>query len=417
MNLGFSLNDLFEMSKVAESDTPVLFSKTGEFNFELNPLKMSTQYNDKCVAYSEDGETLLGCPQNRPGRVRIHEGVKQIGPSAFAYGALTEIIMPDSLVAIGNGAFSGSSVQHITFGNGIKQIGGNYKTPKIDSNDKIEEAFDNLMDNYKDAINDDYDFQYGGVFNSCLGLSSVVIPDNVEIIGGSTFSGCKNLHTVSLPKNLKKIGNFAFQDCILENIVIPDTITYLGKLSLFGAISVILDGKVPSGLIKAITGTYRYNDEDYYGETDDSKKPNYTEVSYNGNKIFIPRCIKDDVINNIDKSFDASWFTSSNGHDLFSYGASASIKQDTAFAEYRHSKTSNAFSFMKKCGKEMAERYLNEKNQEKFVDFLKTGAVERKYLPDLLKQANQKEKTAAAAYIMQSLGQVPDDEEDDTFNL
>lgn len=72
---------------------------------------------------------------------------------------------------------------------------------------------------------------------------------------------------------------------------------------------------------------------------------------------------------------------------------------------------------MKKCGKEMAERYLNEKNQEKFVDFLKTGAVERKYLPDLLKQANQKEKTAAAAYIMQSLGQVPDDEEDDTFNL
>ena len=157
--------------------------------------------------------------------------------------------------------------------------------------------------------------------------------------------------------------------------------------------------------------------EDYYGETDDSKKPNYTEVSYNGNKICIPRCIKDDVIDNIDKSFDASWFTSSNGHDLFSYGASASIKQDTAFAEYRHSKTSNAFSFMKKCGKEMAERYLNEKNQEKFVDFLKTGAVERKYLPDLLKQANQKEKTAAAAYIMQSLGQVPDDEEDDTFNL
>ena len=97
---------------------------------------------------------------------------------------------------------------------------------------------------------------------------------------------------MSLPKNLKKIGNFAFQDCILENIVIPDTITYLGKLSLFGAISVILDGKVPSGLIRAIAGTYRYNDEDYYGETDDSKKPNYTEVSYNGNKIFIPRSLK-----------------------------------------------------------------------------------------------------------------------------
>ena len=43
MSLGFDLNDLFEMSKVEESDTPVLFSKTGEFNFELTPLKMSTQ--------------------------------------------------------------------------------------------------------------------------------------------------------------------------------------------------------------------------------------------------------------------------------------------------------------------------------------------------------------------------------------
>ena len=203
-------------------------------------------------------------------------------------------------------------------------------------------------------------------------------------------------------------------------------VSYNGRYS-FGSPTVSRDfetrGYYSAAINDMFYSTYQgsnytnYNDEDYYGETDDSKKPNYTEVSYNGNKIFIPRCIKDDVIDNVDKSFDASWFTSSNGHDLFSYGASASIKQDTAFAEYRHSKTSNAFSFMKKCGKEMAERYLDEKNQEKFVDFLKTGAVERKYLPDLLKQANQKEKTAAAAYIMQSLGQIPDDEEDGTFNL
>jgi hypothetical protein len=72
---------------------------------------------------------------------------------------------------------------------------------------------------------------------------------------------------------------------------------------------------------------------------------------------------------------------------------------------------------MNKNGKAMAERYLLKKRQDEFVDLLKTGAIDRKLLPELLDIANKNEKTIAAAYIMQCMGNAPDDVYDDTYDL
>lgn len=440
MSLGLSLDDLFKLSKLEEGDSPVYASKTGAYNFgginvNVNGLGVNVvggpglsarsliygaegTYNDKGVMYSHDGKTLMLCPQNRPGRVRIHEGVEQIAPDAFHGGALTEIIMPDSLIAIGSDAFANSAVQNITFGNGIQQIGGNYRQPR-DKDDENEEPSEENEDEYDEdeEENDESWDMYSGLFNNCTGLSSVVIPDNVKVVSGNVFLNCFNLRNVVLSKNLQSIGGLAFYNCPLENAVIPKSVTNLGESSLYDSVSIVLE-KVHNGLIKAVSEASYENDYGRYEEPDALQTPNYVEISYKGHKIFIPHRIRGKELDVLDKKFNESWFTSQDGHRLFTYGATPVIKQDTAYAEYRCNKSSDAFSFMKKCGKEMAERYLSEKNQEKFVEFLKTGAVERKYLPDLLKQANQQEKAAAAAYIMHALGQTCcNDDEDPRFNL
>jgi hypothetical protein len=60
-------------------------------------------------------------------------------------------------------------------------------------------------------------------------ITSIVIPDTVEIIGdGKTgaFEGCTNLKTVVLPSKLKTIGEKMFSGCTsLEIIAIPNSVT------------------------------------------------------------------------------------------------------------------------------------------------------------------------------------------------
>lgn len=372
MSLGFTLNDLFEMSKVEEGDSPVFFSKTGTFN-ESDRYKLhmnSNNYGDTGVAYSEDGKTLLKCPPSRPGRVRIHEGVKAIGDDAFYKGALNAIVLPDSLESIGSCAFYQSSVENITFGKGLSTLG--------------------------DKNNSD-------IFSDCDNLTSVNIPANITKIGDGIFSSCKNLRTVILPDSMTSIGRRAFEGCILDNIVLPQDIEYVGNTAFYCTKSIILK-RVPRNFIKAISSTII--DEEYIDSYDDDIREhikNYVEATYNGTKLFIPRLIHSDRINRLNMEFDKRWFASKSGRCLFAYGATSEVKEDTAFVEYQYRKTSEAFSYMRKRGKKMAERYLLEKSEEEFVKLLKTGAIHRNALPELLSVANKEEKTIAAAYLMHSI--------------
>lgn len=57
-------------------------------------------------------------------------------------------------------------------------------------------------------------------------ITSVTIPEGVEIIHSSTFSWCENLREVKLPSTLTEISAGAFSGCIsLESIVIPPSVT------------------------------------------------------------------------------------------------------------------------------------------------------------------------------------------------
>lgn len=379
MSLGFNLNDLFEMSKVEDEDSPIIFSKTGDINISArNSLRRGGEYKygDTGVAYSEDGKTLLSCPAMRPGTIKIHEGVETIGDYAFYKGALSAVVLPDSLTRIERSAFAESDLTQITFGKGMTSIGDDNST---------ERAFAN-----------------------CECLASVVIPDNITVLGNYSFSGCSNLTKAVLPATMTKIGSGVFSGCILENTIIPKSVKTVGDRAFAGARSLIFED-IPKNLVGAVVAS----EESYYCDDSVSEgEKNYTKITYNNTTLFIPKIIKKDSFSKLVDNFNKTWFSSSKGYTLFLEGSSLDIQTDTAFAEYQSRQTPEAFSFMKQNGKAMAERYILKKRQDEFVDLLKTGAIDRAFLPALLDIANRNEKTIAAAYIMQCFGSVPEDEED-----
>lgn len=64
-----------------------------------------------------------------------------------------------------------------------------------------------------------------GAFGGCAGITAVRIPESVEYIGDA-FSDCTSLTSVNLPKTLTRIEGFTFSGCTsLETLDIPETVT------------------------------------------------------------------------------------------------------------------------------------------------------------------------------------------------
>ena len=72
-------------------------------------------------------------------------------------------------------------------------------------------------------------------FQSCIGLTSVTIPNSVTSIGEYAFSGCSGLKSVTIPNSVTSIGNNAFQSCKgLTSVTIPNSVTAIGNEAFYG---------------------------------------------------------------------------------------------------------------------------------------------------------------------------------------
>ena len=77
-------------------------------------------------------------------------------------------------------------------------------------------------------------------FTDCIGLTSIIIPDNVLSIGISAFSGCSNLSTVEISNNTSKIDDYAFSACgKLTTITIPKSVVSIGDFAFQGCTGLI----------------------------------------------------------------------------------------------------------------------------------------------------------------------------------
>ena len=59
-------------------------------------------------------------------------------------------------------------------------------------------------------------------FNSCSGVTSVTIGENVKFIGGEAFQYCSGLESITIPASVDSIGAWAFSNSGLKNVTIMD---------------------------------------------------------------------------------------------------------------------------------------------------------------------------------------------------
>ena len=121
-------------------------------------------------------------------------------------------IIPNSVISIGDGAFSDcSSLTSIAIPNSVTSIG-----------------------------------RY--VFSGCSALTSIAIPNSVTSIGYSAFSGCSSLTSITIPNSVTSIGDYAFYDCsALTSITIPNSVTGIGN-SAFRACSSLTSIAIPNSV-------------------------------------------------------------------------------------------------------------------------------------------------------------------------
>lgn len=149
--------------------------------------------NENGALYNIDKKTLVSCLSGET-RFEVVEGTIKIGDGAF-YGnsCLESIVLPSTIVEIGNNAFYGCYFTRILLPDSIKRIG---------------------------------DFAFG----NCEFLSKIVFPKGLEFLGKEAFWGCKRITELVLPKTLRQIEKQSFGSCesmkritiLNPNIIIDD---------------------------------------------------------------------------------------------------------------------------------------------------------------------------------------------------
>ena len=126
-------------------------------------------------------------------QVTIPENVEMIGTYAFEECKVKNVIIPDSVKVIEEGAF--------------------YNCKKLKSI---------ILPSSLETI-------YPGTFYNCYSLKEIEIPNTVSEIGRHAFCNCKSLKTVSLSENLKRFQHEAFYNCRkLKNMSIPSSLEFVG---------------------------------------------------------------------------------------------------------------------------------------------------------------------------------------------
>lgn len=149
-------------------------------------------------------------------------GVETIGRGAF-YGCskldnidLSTLVSIDNSYSSSSGAFQNcTSLKTVTFGNRLQKIGGYaFQNTAIESLD-LPESIVSLGN---------------GAFTGCTNLTSVSLPSTLTSINDETFSGCVALTSVTMQSGITSIGSRAFDGCkALEEISIPATVRSIGQ--------------------------------------------------------------------------------------------------------------------------------------------------------------------------------------------
>ncbi len=171
------------------------------------------------VAYKYKGTMPSGT------NMTFKEGTLGIAGYAFEdCTRLTSIVIPNTVISIGDGAFYNCS--------GLTSIVVESGNPRYDSHNNcnaiIETASNTLIAGCKNTTIPKSVTAVGDLaFAGCDGLTSIVIPNSVTSIGDMAFAFCDGLTSIVIPNSVTEIDYFAFYECF----GLTDVYCYIADLS------------------------------------------------------------------------------------------------------------------------------------------------------------------------------------------
>lgn len=147
--------------------------------------------------------------------------LKSIGKYAFGHCLKLEtIILPQSDVEIGYGAFYKTAVKTLDIPKGITAIGKSaFKSCEALTRVTLPEGLTEIED---------------GAFSFCSSLASIEFPDTLSVIGDQAFACCSLLTTVKFPDSIISIGEEAFTLTSLIEAVFGKNIKKIGANAFYG---------------------------------------------------------------------------------------------------------------------------------------------------------------------------------------
>ena len=194
---------------------------------------------------------LVSCSTEATGEIVIPDRVISIENGAFQKcSGITSVIIPESVTSIGSSVFSNcSSLTSVTIGSSVKSIGsGAFNGTALYNNKNNWENgvlyVGNWLISANNSLSGDYiikDYTSGIVcyaFSDCSSLTSITIPNSVTSIGDYAFRNCSGLTSVNISKNVTRIGNYTFYGCNkLTSVSIPTSVTTISEYAFSGCSS------------------------------------------------------------------------------------------------------------------------------------------------------------------------------------
>ena len=211
----------------------------------------ATKYNATTgrATYLFDGCTALE-------RIVLNDAITDLGDNAFRNcsslatidlfdqdtGEITEneagvATLPTSLTYIGDKCFMNTAIREITIPETLTYLGDTTNATSSTA-----------------------------VFSDCTALEKVILHDKLLLIGSDTFLNCKNLKTVqynseegligdvgtvTLPEGLQVVGESAFESSGVERVILPSSLTMVGRYLFRGCTSL--------AYAEYLTSSYKYS--------------------------------------------------------------------------------------------------------------------------------------------------------------